>query len=66
MAKRWGNFRERHENEIALQHARVRDLEVWRFDGRVVIKKNVEVDQARSFGEGFLASHPGFDLLQFA
>jgi hypothetical protein len=64
--KRWGNFGQGYEDEIALQHARMRDLQFGRVDGRLVVKKNVEVDQARPFGEGFLATHPGFDLLQFA
>jgi len=62
--KRWGNFGQGYEDEIALQHARMRDLQFGRVDGRLVVKKNVEVDQARAFREGFLATHTGFDLTQ--
>jgi len=60
------DFGERYEDEIALEHTRMRDLEVRRFDGCVAVKKNVEIDKAWALGEGFLAAHPGFDLPQCA
>jgi len=55
------NFRERNKYEIALEHARVGNLKLWRFDGGIAIEKDVQIDEAGPFDEGFLAAHLGFD-----
>ena len=62
MAEYRGNFGERDEHEIALEHTRMWDLEFRRVDGGVIVEKNVEVDETRPFGESFLAAHVGFDV----
>lgn len=44
----------------------MRDLQLRCVDGRVVVEKNIEVDQAWALGEGFLAAHLGFYFPQGA
>jgi hypothetical protein len=55
------DFSERCENELTFEHARVRNLQLWRVDGFVAEKKDVDVEEARAFGKGFLAAEPRFD-----
>jgi len=62
VAKRWRNFGQGREHEIALQHAWMRDLQVRRVNGVSGVKQNIEIDEARAFGEGLLAAHVRFDL----
>jgi hypothetical protein len=58
------DFGEGGEDEIALKHAGMGDLQGGRVDGFVSVEKNVEIDEARSFGEGLLAAHFGFDATE--
>lgn len=57
MAKRGSDFGERDENEVAQQHAGMRDFEFGSGDGVVTVEKDVEIDEARTFGECFFAAH---------
>jgi len=66
VAERRRDLRKRRKDEIALEHAGVRNLELRRIDGGIAIEKNVQVDQARPLGEGFLAAHLQFDAAQNA
>lgn len=61
MAKIGRDFGEGGEDEIAQEHARVRNLKSGRVDGFVGVEKNVEIDEAGPLGEGFFATHFGFD-----
>ena len=60
------NFGERREDEFANEHARMRNLQFRRFDGLVTVEENIQVDQARTFRNEFLATHAGFDSAQRA
>ena len=60
MTERRGNFGKGNKNEIAVEHARMRDLEFSGFDGSVIVQKNIEVDKTRAFCEGFFAAHSRF------
>lgn len=42
----------------------MRNLQFRRVDGLFPVKKNVQVNQARTFGYKFLASHVGLDSAQ--
>jgi len=64
MAKVRGDFGQRGQDEVALKHARVRDLQVRLLDRAVGVKKDVEVDEAGAFGERLVAAHVGFDLAE--
>ena len=56
-----GDFGEGSEHEIALQHTGVRNLQVGSLDGLVGVEQDVQVDEARTLGKGFLAAHGRFD-----
>ena len=43
-------LRQRRQNEAALRHARMRDLQIVRFHHGVPIEQNIDVDQPRAFG----------------
>ena len=64
MTERRGNLGERREDEVSLEHARMGDLEIGCGDDFVSVKEDVEVDQARAFGERFLAAHLRFDFAE--
>lgn len=40
------------------------DLEIPGGDGFVIVEEDVEIDQTRTFGKGFLATHLRFDVTQ--
>ena len=56
-----GDFGEGTEHEIALQHTGMRDLQIGSVDGLVGVEQDVQVDEARTLGKGFLAAHGRFD-----
>ena len=55
------DFGERRQNEFAFEHSRMRDLQFGSNDRLIVEEKDIDVEEARSFGEGFLAAELGFD-----
>lgn len=61
MAKVRRDLGERSEDEIALEHAGMGDLQVRRVDGFVGVEEDVQIDQPRTFGKGLLAAHFGLD-----
>lgn len=64
MAKGGGDFGERCEDELALEHAGMRNLQVRGVDGVIAIEEDVEIDKAWAFGERLLASHLRFDVAE--
>ena len=64
MAKGRGDFGERDEDEVSQKHAGMWDLEIGSGDGVVAVEEDVQVDQARAFGEGFFAAHLRFDVAE--
>src|SRR5271166_1924594 len=42
----------------------MRDLQIGSGDGVVAVEEDVEVDEARAFGEGFFAAHLRFNVAQ--
>jgi len=61
MLQRGSNLHKWDKDEIALQHAWVRNLQIGSGDGFVAVEKNIEIDEARTFGEELFAAHSGFD-----
>ena len=61
MAEIRGDFHERSEDEAALQHAGMRHLKFGSGDGVMAVEKDVQIDQARTFGERLFAAHGRFD-----
>ena len=61
MPQYWGDFGQRNQNEIALQHPWVRHLQFRCINRHVTVYKNVQINQPRPFGERFLAAHLRFD-----
>ncbi len=55
------NFGERSENEFALQHPRVRDLQFGSVERLIAEEKDVDIEEARAFGECSLAAELRFD-----
>lgn len=55
------DFRKRDENEFAVEHARMGNLQFRRVDGFHPIEKNVEINEAWAFGKDLAAAHAGFD-----
>jgi len=64
MAESGSDFGQGCEDEIAQEHARMGNLEVGRIDDVVAVEKDVEIDEARAFGEGFFAAHLRFDVAE--
>ena len=64
MAEVGGDFGQRGENEVPLEHARVRNLQLGLVDGDVVVEENVEIDEAGAFRKRLAAAHVGFDLAE--
>src|SRR5271157_4516629 len=61
MAEIGSDFSQGSKDEAAIQHAGMGDLQLGSGDGFVVVEEDVEINEARAFGEGFLAAHGGFD-----
>ena len=55
------DFGERRQNEFAFEHSRMRDLQFGRNDRLIAEEKDVDVEEARAFGEGFSAAKLGLD-----
>jgi hypothetical protein len=55
------DFGERRENELALEHAGMGDLQFGSVERQVAQKKDVYIEEARSFGESFFAAELRFD-----
>ena len=64
MAKRGSNLGERNKDEPAFQHTRVGNLKLGRVERFVAVEQDVEINDARSLGDGFAAAHAGFDGTQ--
>src|SRR5580704_13412171 len=58
------NFGERNKNEITSQHSGMGNLQVCLRDGFVSVEKDVEVDEPRALGEGFLTAHFCLDVAE--
>ena len=56
------DFRERCEHKIALQHPRMRNLQLRKLDGQVIVQKNVHIEQTRPFCKFFFAAELRFDF----
>ena len=56
------NFRERGQHEIALQHARMWNLQLRQINCFVAVEKNIDIEQARPFRKFFFAAKLRFDL----
>ncbi len=56
-----GDFGQRRENELALEHARMRDLQFGSVERQIAEEKNVYIKEPWTFGEGFLAAELRFD-----
>jgi len=61
VAEGGSDFGQRNKDESAIEHTRMWDLEIRRVDGFTAVEENVEVEEARTFGEGLLAAHLRFD-----
>lgn len=61
MAQVRGDFGEGNQHELALEHARVGDLQFGRGDGLIAIYKDIDVEEAGAFGESFFAAEVVFD-----
>ena len=55
------DFGQRRENELALEHAGMRDLQFGSVERQIAEEKDVYIEQPRTFGEGFLAAESRFD-----
>ena len=55
------DFGERSENELAFQNSRVWNLQFGSVERLIAEEKDVYIEEARSFGESFLAAELGFD-----
>jgi hypothetical protein len=55
------DFGERRQNEFAFEHSRMRDLQFGSKDRLIAEEKNVDVEEARAFGESFSAAKLGLD-----
>jgi hypothetical protein len=64
MTKRGRDFRERNQDEVALKHSGMRHLKFGRFNGCVVVEKNIQIDETRAFREEFFATHQRFDTAE--
>jgi hypothetical protein len=56
-----GDFDEGGQDEFALQHAWMGDLQLWHLQRLIAEEKDVDVEQAGAFGEGLLAAELRFD-----
>jgi len=64
MLERRRDFGKGDQNKVALQHAWVWNLQFRGGDDFVAVEKDVQIDKAGTFGEGFLAAHAGFDFAE--
>jgi hypothetical protein len=55
------DFGERRQNEFAFEHSRMRDLQFGSNDRLLAEEKDVDVEEARAFGESFSAAQLGLD-----
>ena len=60
------DFGKWNQDEVALKHAGMRNLEISGGNSVVAIEKDVEIDEARPLGEGFSAAHLRFDVAECA
>ena len=58
------DFGERRQNEFAFEHSRMRDLQFGSSDRLIAEEKDVDVEEARAFGEGLYAAEFGFDCAE--
>jgi hypothetical protein len=66
MPQLWRDFGERSENEIARQHSGMWYLQFGSIARLIAEKKNVDVENARTFGESFLAAELRFNSAERA
>jgi len=59
-----GKLGERFQDEAALAHSRMRNLQLLRSDDEVSEQENIDVDGARAFRYSALATHSQFDGLK--
>jgi hypothetical protein len=64
VAKIGSDFGQRDEDEVALKHAQMRDVEARCIDDGVIVEQDVEVDEAGAVGEWFAAAHVGFNAAE--
>ena len=55
------DFGERRQNEFAFEYSRMRDLQFGSNDRLIAEEKDVDVEEARAFGESFSAAKLGLD-----
>jgi hypothetical protein len=55
------DFGERRQNEFAFEYSRMRDLQFGSNDRLIAEEKDVDVEDARAFGESFSAAKLGLD-----
>ncbi len=54
--ERGSNFGQRSEDEASEMHAGMGGLEFRQINGLVAVQKNVQINEARTFGKFFLAA----------
>src|ERR1700751_2106012 len=57
----WGELGKRRQDELALEHSGMRDLQFGSIERQIAEKQDVDIEEARSFGESFLAAELRFD-----
>ena len=66
MVKVGGDFSQWGQDEVALKHARMRDLQVRLIDRAFGVKKDVQVNEPRAFGERLVAAQVRFDFVDLS
>jgi hypothetical protein len=66
MAEVRSQFGEGDEDEAALEHAGVGDLQVRLGDGFQAVEEDVQVEESRTFGDKFVAAEGSFDATEGA
>lgn len=56
-----GDLGKRRKNELALEHAGMRDLQFGSVERQIAEEKDVYIEEPRTFGESFLAAELRFD-----
>jgi hypothetical protein len=56
-----GDFGEGDQDEVALEHPGMGNLESGLVDDEIVVQKDVEINEARAFGDRFVVAHVRFN-----